>query len=222
LSEADLRYLPLGDSAITVILGEGISRELSTEVTRITRTLADSNLEGVLDVVPSYASLAVYYEPSRVRYDRIVADVREAIARGQKGKKGATTSNESEKTIRIPVRYDGDDLEDVAARTGLTRDVIVRLHSAREYHVYVIGFVPGFAYLGELDEALVLPRRATPRKRVPAGSVAIAEAQTGIYPFSTPGGWHLIGTTSMTMFDPSVDEPAVLRVGDIVIFEPVG
>jgi KipI family sensor histidine kinase inhibitor len=220
LSDAEPQYIPLGDSAITVVLGEGISRALSDEVTRITLALADSKIEGVLDVVPSYASLAVYYNSARVRYDRIAADIREAIARELKSARTAARGDEGKRTIRIPVRYDGDDLEDIAARTGLTRGRIVQLHSAREYHVYVIGFVPGFAYLGELDEALVLPRRATPRKRVPAGSVAIAETQTGIYPFSTPGGWHLIGTTSLTMFDPSADEPSILRVGDTVIFEP--
>lgn len=221
MSDSKLRYLPLGDSAITVVVADGISRELSTDVTRLTRVVTNAGIAGVRDVVPSYASLAVYYDPCIAGYERISVDLRETIARAGERNAGSSEESESRRTFRIPVRYDGEDLTDVAARTGLTRDRVVELHSSREYHVYVIGFVPGFAYLGELDDALVLPRRASPRKHVPAGSVAIAEAQTGIYPFSTPGGWHLIGTTSMTMFDPTADEPALLRVGDSVIFEAV-
>jgi KipI family sensor histidine kinase inhibitor len=215
------RYLPLGDSAITVALGEGISRELSGEVAQLTRTLADSNIEGILDVVPSYAALAVHYDPRIAGYDEMISSLRRAVAAARAS--GSTDDSDTQRAqcVRIPVRYDGDDLADVGARTGLSRERIVELHAAREYRVYVIGFVPGFAYLGELDEALVLPRRATPRKRVPAGSVAIAEAQTAIYPFSSPGGWHLIGRTEMTMFDPSAAQPALLRVGDTVIFEPI-
>lgn len=221
MSDAKPQYLPLGDSAITIVVGERISRELSAEVTRLTRAVTNASIDGVLDVVPSYASFAVYYDPRRAGYERISNNLRETIGQAGERNSRSPTETEDKRTIRIPVRYDGEDLTDVAARTGLTRDRVVELHSSREYHVYVIGFVPGFAYLGELDNALVLPRRATPRKRVQAGSVAIAEAQTGIYPFSTPGGWHLIGTTSLTMFDPAADEPALLRVGDSVIFEPV-
>lgn len=221
MSERHPRYRPLGDSAITVTLGEGISRNLSGEVSRLTRALADSNIEGIADVVPSYASFAVYYDPQRVAYDEMITLLRHAIETAGTDTASGAIGGGKGKTVRIPVRYDGEDLPDVAERTGLSREQIVALHAAREYHVYVIGFVPGFAYLGELDPALVLPRHATPRKRVPPGSVAIAEAQTGIYPFSTPGGWHLIGTTPVTMFDPSAAEPALLRVGDRVVFEPV-
>jgi inhibitor of KinA len=221
LSFTGLEYLPLGDSAITIVVGEGISRELSAEVIRLTRAVANAKIDGVHDIVPSYATFAVYYDPGQVGYEKLSNTLRATIA--QAGERTAAPSPQAgqNRTIRIPVRYDGEDLIDVAARAGLTRDRVVELHSSREYHVYVIGFVPGFAYLGELDNALVLPRRAAPRKRVPAGSVAIAEAQTAVYPFSTPGGWHLIGTTSLAMFDPVADDPSLLRVGDRVIFEPV-
>lgn len=221
MSETEPQYFPLGDSAITIVVGEGISREVSAEVMRLTRALMDSGIDGVLDVVPSYATLTAFYDPIRVQYDLLASRVRNVIAAARDGRTGVPPDEAKRRAVRIPVRYDGEDLADVAARTGLTRDRIVQLHAAREYHVYVIGFVPGFAYLGELDDALVLPRRATPRKRVPAGSVAIAEAQTGIYPFSTPGGWHLIGTTPTKMFDPSAATPALLSVGDTVIFEPI-
>jgi TIGR00370 family protein len=126
-----------------------------------------------------------------------------------------------ERLIRIPVVYNGEDLEDVCRRTRLAASEVIDIHSRREYRVFVVGFVPGFAYLGPLDPRLMVPRRESPRKRVPAGSVAIAEAQTGVYPSATPGGWNLIGTTAEKMFDAARDEPALLRVGDRVRFEPV-
>ena len=109
----------------------------------------------------------------------------------------------------------------MANRTGLSTAEVISLHSEMDYRVFVTGFVPGFAYLGELDERLSLPRREAPRKRVPAGSVAIAERQTGVYPASTPGGWHLIGTTTEKMFDPGRSRPALLCVGDLVRFDPL-
>lgn len=221
MSDFRPRYLALGDSALTVVLGQGISRELSQKVTQVARVVMDSKIKGVLDVVPSYASFAVYYDPCNAVYKEMLANLQDSVERQSGGTATVETGLEARRTIRIPVRYDGEDLGDVTARTGLTRNGVVELHTAREYHVYVIGFVPGFAYLGEIDNALVLPRRATPRKRVPAGSVAIAERQTGIYPFSTPGGWHVIGTTSVTMFDPASAKPALLHVGDTVIFESI-
>ena len=117
--------------------------------------------------------------------------------------------------------YDGEDLDDVCRRTKLNRPEVIEIHSGREYLVMVVGFVPGWAYLGQLDPRLIVPRRESPRKRVPPGSVAIAEAQTGVYPSGTPGGWNLIGTTTEKMFDVMQGEPALLRVGDRVRFEPV-
>jgi KipI family sensor histidine kinase inhibitor len=122
------------------------------------------------------------------------------------------------RTHSIPVIYNGEDLEEVATRTGLTTKEVIAIHSSTTYRVLVIGFVPGFAYLGPLDPRLVLPRRESPRKRVPPGSVAIAEAQTGVYPAATPGGWHIIGTTSATLFDPAEERPARFAVGDRVQF----
>lgn len=213
-----MKFEPLGDSAITVFLGDGISRELSADVQQLGDALRSESIAGVIEVVPSYASVAVYYDPLSIGYDELMDSVRAL----RTGMSRTPASIPSERRIRIPVRYDGEDLTEVADRTGHTRDEVIGLHAEREYHVYVVGFVPGFAYLGELDPSLVLPRRSVPRKRVPAGAVAIAEAQTGIYPYSTPGGWHLIGTTTEKMFDPSATEPALLRVGDRVIFEPVG
>jgi KipI family sensor histidine kinase inhibitor len=213
-----IRYLPLGDSAITVVFGDGISRPLSNDVLRVTDELRGATLEAVTEVVPSYASLSIFYDSLRLGFSELLDGVRPVIERARAARPDVALK--MARTTRIPVRYDGEDLAEVAERTGHTPAEVIALHSGREYHVYVIGFVPGFAYLGELDPSLALPRRSAPRKRVPAGSVAIAEAQTGVYPFATPGGWHLIGRTSLRMFDPNRAEPALLRVGDRVVFEP--
>ncbi|MEO8194052.1 MAG: 5-oxoprolinase subunit PxpB, partial [Gemmatimonadales bacterium] len=173
-------------------------------------------IQGVTDVVPSYAALAVYYDPLSIGFD----ELRKLLIELTQGTTPLEDGVRVDATLhRIRVRYDGQDLEEVARRTGLSADEVARIHSGSDYRVFVIGFVPGFAYLGPLDSRLVIPRRDAPRKRVPAGSVAIAEAQTGIYPSETPGGWHLIGTTHARMFDPLRQPPALLRVGDKVRFE---
>lgn len=212
-----IRYTPLGDSAISVALGEGISRSLSAEVLRVAEGLRAASLLGVTEIVPAYATLGVFYDPLRVNFDELRERLRPVLEQSRDAQ--TTTPSSATRTIRIPVWYNGEDLPDVAERTGHTVDEVIELHLSREYYVYVIGFVPGFAYLGEIDSSLILPRRSTPRKRVPAGSVGIAEAQTGVYPFETPGGWHLIGRTDTKMFDAERAEPALLRVGDRVVFE---
>jgi inhibitor of KinA len=205
---------PLGDSAITVKLGDGISEALSELVVQRSEAIAAEAIAGVSDVVPSYGSLTVHYEPRTISF----AAVRKRIL---SMKWEADTAGESVREAvhhTIPVRYDGEDLPDVARLTGIDVDEVVRIHSSGDYRVFVIGFVPGFAYLGPLDSRLVLPRRESPRKRVPAGSVAIAENQTGVYPSETPGGWHLIGRTDLKMFDVSRIRPSMLAVGDRVRF----
>lgn len=212
-----ITYTPLGDSAITVTLGEGISRSLSADVLRVADGLRAASLMGITEIVPAYATLGIFYDPLRVNFDELRDRLRPVVEQSRAAR--TITANPTTRTIRIPVWYNGEDLAEVAERTGHTVDEVIELHLAGEYYVYVIGFVPGFAYLGEIDSSLILPRRSTPRKRVPAGSVGIAEAQTGVYPFETPGGWHLIGQTDTKMFDAERDEPALLRVGDRVVFE---
>ena len=213
---SERRISPLGDSALTVTLGEGISEKLSDEVVAEAQVIGESEILGVVDVVPAYASVTVHYDPLRVGY----ADLRSRLLALASSGLPTAVGNPASRSHAVQVRYDGEDLADVAARVGMTIDDVIAIHSATEYRVFVIGFVPGFAYLGVLDPRLVIPRREAPRKRVPAGSVAIAEAQTGIYPSATPGGWHLIGTTDVRMFDPSRSEPALFAVGDRVRFVP--
>ena len=207
------RVVPLGDSALTLSFGEGISEELNDLVVAEARRIVAARIPGVHDVVSAYASLTVHYDPRRIGFSDL--ELRLSEMAPESSDENSPVNGD---TVEIPVRYDGEDLDDVARKLNLGVADVIRLHMAREYRVFVIGFVPGFAYLGPLDARLVVPRRDAPRKRVPAGSVAIAEAQTGIYPSETPGGWHLIGRTETRMFDVERVKPALLSVGDRVRF----
>jgi KipI family sensor histidine kinase inhibitor len=209
------RLSPLGDSVLTVTFGEGIDAATNSEVVARARQLEDASIIGVSDVVPSYSALALHFDPTIVSGEDLRDRVGELLSQT-----APETDSASTRLHRIPVRYDGEDLKEVASRTGLSVSDVIDLHSRTEYDVFVIGFVPGFAYLGILDERLALPRRDSPRKEVPAGSVAIAERQTGIYPSRTPGGWHLIGNADVSLFDVTRAKPALLAAGDRVKFEP--
>lgn len=216
--------LPLGEAAWTVVLGDQVDRELHGRVTELAARIAEAALPGVIEIVPAYAVVTVFFEPGsaggedlRRSLEKLAAELPPLPALPSSRPPALGSS----RLITLPTRYDGADLAQVATSTGLSETEVIRRHAEPEYRVYLLGFAPGFAYLGELDPALVIPRRDTPRIRVPAGSVAIAGAQTGVYPLATPGGWHLIGNTSLRMFDPGREPAALLRVGDRVRFEPI-
>lgn len=208
---------PLGDRGITITVGEGISLDLSKRVVRHARAVRSAAIRGVTDVVPSYASLGVFYEPIEISFADLSRQVTAVLADIDEVDGDEHTEG---RLVEISVTYDGEDLDDVCRRTRLAARDVIEIHSSRDYTVFVVGFVPGWAYLGPLDPRLIIPRRESPRKRVPAGSVAIAEAQTGVYPSESPGGWNLIGTTKERMFDPTSDSPALPSVGDRVRFVP--
>jgi len=205
---------PLGDSAMTITFGDTITEELADLVVAQSRRISGAGIRGVTDIVSSYASIGVHYDPDAIAYDELQARLAPLLE-----DPSVNTDDAGSRVHHIRVRYDGEDLDEVARRTQLTTAEVVSIHIAALYRVFVIGFVPGFAYLGPLDARLALPRRDSPRKRVPPGSVAIAERQTGIYPSATPGGWHIIGSTTERMFDPSRLEPSLLSAGDRVKFE---
>jgi KipI family sensor histidine kinase inhibitor len=207
---------PLGDSAITISFGVERSAELLQRVRSAAQAVAASKIPAVEDVVPAYLALTVFYDPLQVGYDELAARLLAECARASAAK-GYVDSRQH----LIDVVYDGIDLDAVAVATGLSGDEIVERHTARTYTVDILGFVPGFAYLSDLDPGLQLPRRPQPRPRVAAGSVAIAAEYTGIYPLDTPGGWHIIGHTSAVMFDALRDPPALLAPGDSVRFTPI-
>jgi KipI family sensor histidine kinase inhibitor len=179
--------------------------------------LAAEKLPDVQDIVPAYLGVAVFYDSLHASYGEMAAKLLAVCERVM----DSTTVADKVREHEIPVTYDGPDLADVAVSCGLSTEEVIARHSGRRYSVDLLGFVPGFGYLSELDASLRLPRRPQPRPRVPAGSVAIAGAQTAVYPLDTPGGWHIIGRTGSVMFDPERDPPALLRAGDIVRFVPV-
>jgi len=218
VSPAVPRLLPLGESAWTLVLGNRIDRALHRRVLALARVIEGRRIAGVREIVPAYAALTVFCDPltdGEAIGRELARLAAEPLPEHPQGGEAAG------RLVNIPTRYDGPDLEEVARRTGLARSEVIRRHAAPEYTVYLLGFAPGFAYLGELDPALHLPRRETPRIRIPAGSVAIAGAQTGVYPLATPGGWHLIGTTDLLLFDRNRPQPALLHAGDRVRFEPI-
>ena len=217
MTRTPLRAHPLGDSAVTILFGAERSTELLRMVHSAARSLEAAKIPHVEDVVPAYLALTVFYDPLHVSYEEISATLMAACDRATHSSSKSAQSREH----RIPVRYDGMDLEAVATSTGLSVEEVIARHSRRTYTVDLLGFVPGFAYLSELDASLQLPRRAQPRPRIAAGSVAIAAAQTAVYPLDTPGGWHIIGSTQTVMFDPARDAPALLAPGDTVRFERV-
>ncbi len=202
----------LGDDALLVTFAQAISRDTAARVRAVARRLCALRSPSIVDIVPAYTTLAVYFDPATADADAVQRDLERALCVAD------TDEEEDSRLIEIPVRYDGPDLSEVAERTGMTVRKLIEAHVSPLYYAYMSGFVPGFAYLGDLDPALVLPRRSVPRVRVPAGSVAIAGAQTAVYPLGTPGGWHLIGTTSAVVFDARRAEPALIRAGDSVRF----
>lgn len=207
---------PHGDASLAIRYARQLTPGLDGTVRHHASILRKANIPGVIDLVPGYVTLIVHYDPGQTSFaqlrDRIPALLALAPAAG---------SQPAGSIVTVPVRYDGIDLDEVARATGLSIAEVVTRHTTPEYQVALLGFVPGFAYLEPLDPSLVLPRRATPRGRVPAGSVAIAGGQTGIYPAETPGGWLIIGQTPLTLFDPTRHPPALLAVGDRVKFEAI-
>jgi inhibitor of KinA len=211
---------PLGDSAVVVALGPGLDEAALWRVRALAEEIERNRPEGVTDVVPAFGSVTVFYDAAHCGgYTKLCAEI-EARA----GRSETAVVSQRAKVLEIPVCYGGDwgvDLGEVAMRTGVSVEQVVALHTGVEYLVHAIGFAPGFAYLGGLPVALHTPRRATPRTTVPAGTVGIGGAQTGVYPLATPGGWNLIGRTPLKLFEAGRAEPALLKAGDKVKFRAI-
>jgi len=215
---SDYRIVPAGDSAIFVEFEERIDPGVNARTIAFANAVLAANLAGVRDVVPTYRSTAIYFDPLRTDGDALLACVeREAIRPAPAPAAGSAP-------VRIPVCYGGElgpDLPAVAAFAKVDEEEVIRLHTAGTYRVFMLGFVPGFAYLGIVDDRIAMPRRSTPRVRVPAGSVGIGGIQTGVYPAETPGGWQLIGRTPLKPFDPGRADPFLMTAGDCVQFYPI-
>jgi len=223
-ARAGPEIVSFGDSAVLVILGDQIDEAVNRRVHRLSdairgRPPAEARFGSP---VPGYASLLVPFDPLELDADDATGRLRQIL--DEEARSPAPPDVEAAPPVEIPTQYggpDGPDLDEVAARAGLPQGDVVELHASVVYRVYLLGFAPGFAYLGSVPAAIATPRRATPRPRVPAGSVGIAGDQTAIYPFDTPGGWQLIGRTEVPMWDTGRDPPARLRPGDQVRFVPL-
>jgi len=200
---------PLGDAALLAELGTRLDTALNTRAIALASAL--KKRRDVRQAVAGYASVTVHFDPDQTTHDALAAAIKRLASK-------RPPMAEPGRLHRIPVVYDGPDLEAVADQLGLTPANVAEIHARPIYRVFLIGFVPGWGYLGPLPEELELPRRHVPRTKVPAGSVAIAGRQTGIYPLATPGGWHLIGRTSVRLFLPDSDPPCLFRAGDRVKF----
>ena len=212
--------MPLADKALIVEFGNIISPDINRRVHSLHDVISIAEIPGVSECVPTYRSLLIIYEPTKVTYEKLVSQVKNLE---KKSKAGCVPKRTTRRAV-VPVAYGGEfgpDIRQVAQYHNLKDDDIVRIHSAREYLVYMIGFIAGFPYLGELDDEIVTPRLETPRLRVPEGSIGIAERQTGIYPREAPGGWQIIGRTPLKLFDPLWQPPALIQPGDTVRFRPV-
>lgn len=208
---------PLAESGLLIELGDSVDPTLVARVASLTAALDEARLPGVVDIVPSYATVLVVCDALVADPSMLAGEIRRLAA-------GATASAAPTRRVEIPVVYGGEygpDVDHVAQHAGLAREEVIARHAGADYAVACMGFAPGFGFLVGLPLELATPRRTNPRTRVPAGSVGIGGVQTGVYSLETPGGWHLIGRTSLRLFDLDREEPALLRPGDRVTFRPV-
>jgi len=215
--------LDAGDAALTIEFGDTIEPGLLAAVNAldaaIARRKAEGGLAGLIETMPTFRSLTLFFDPLVTGREQLLADLQPLLAAAEHSPPLAG------RRWRLPVCYEGDaapDLAEVARTLGMSEAEVVALHGGTDYLVYMLGFLPGFPFMGDLPAALRLPRRAEPRVRVPPGSVAIATGLTAIYPWESPGGWHLLGRCPVPLFDARRDSPSLLAAGDRVRFVPVG
>jgi len=212
------RFLPVGDRALSVELGDSISEVTNRRVHNLSREILRLGTRGVLDVVPTYRSLMGYYDPRSIPYADLtsrLAEMADSLGEGE---------TVAPRLVEIPAVYGGEygpDIGAVADHNGVSEAEVIAIPSRTDYLVYMLGFLPGFPYLGGMSERIATPRLQTPRPSIPAGSVAIAERQTGIYPVESPGGWRIIGRTPIRLFDPGREPPVQIEPGDYLRFVSV-
>jgi len=214
----DIPIRPLGDAALIVSFGQAIEPAVNDRVHLLHRSLSDDPIAGIVETIPTYCSLVVFYRPDILRWAAACEALRQRL------RNMGPVSSLAEDTVEIPVLYGGEegpDLHFVAQHAGLREDEVIRIHSQGAYRIYMLGFSPGFPYLGGMDSRIAAPRLETPRVRIPAGSVGIAGEQTGIYPTASPGGWRLIGRTPRRLYDPARPQPILLRAGCKLRFRPI-
>ena len=212
---AEVRFLLTGDTSLCVEFGNEISTDINKQIRAFNIALANSKIPGIVETVPTYRSLMIHYAPGVILYAPLVKKL--------KGLLGQLDSIEipPSPVLEIPVLYGGEegpDLEFVAKHNGKTPEEVIKIHTSTEYLIYMLGFTPGFTYLGGMSDEIATPRLTTPRVKIPAGSVGIAGTQTGVYPIDSPGGWQLIGRTPVRMYDPDRETPILPEAGQYIKF----
>lgn len=215
----ETKYLLAGDKAIVVEFGDFIDEEINRKVINLMKSIEESSLiDSIYEMIPTYRSLMIIYNPLKITFNKLINSVKDIEC-------NLKILDKSEKNIiKIPVLYGNDfgpDIETVAKHNGLSIEDVIRIHSEAEYLVYMLGFTPGFTYLGGMNNKLETPRLANPRVKIPEGSVGIAGKQTGVYPIESPGGWQLIGRTPIKLYNPKRENPILLKAGDYVKFVPI-
>ncbi|MGD6993414.1 5-oxoprolinase subunit PxpB [Sutcliffiella horikoshii] len=214
-----IEFHPLGDTGIQVLFGSDISEGTNQEIRLFADQLKKLKLDGVIEWVPAYTTLTIFYHPDKIIYKDLCKKLEDIQKRLQKEDLSSNST-----VYEIPVLYGGEvgpDLSEVASHNGCTEDEVISIHSAKPYLIYMMGFVPGFPYLGGMPKKIATPRRENPRAKIEAGSVGIAGEQTGVYPLETPGGWQIIGRTPVKLYDPDNGEPILLSAGSYIRFVPV-
>ncbi len=214
----NIRILTAGDSSLLVEFGKEISPEINRKIAATVQLMKEQHIEGVVDMIPAFCSLLVNYDPRVVRYDKMKKRLESLVRMDIK------VGAEKRRIFEIPVVYGGEygpDLAAIAQHAGLSEAEVINIHSSQDYLIYMLGFLPGFCYLGGLDERIHTPRLANPRLKIRAGSVGIGGSQTGIYPLDSPGGWQLMGMTPVKTYDPDREVPILVEAGNYIRFVPV-
>ncbi len=219
MKSMQINLLPAGDRALVADFGNVIEEQVNNRVHSLRRWLEQQQIPGIRELLPTFRSLMVVYDPAVISYDVLCGRIRSF------GDGDTATAETGREILEIPCCYGGDrgpDLPGLSDLTGLSGEEIIRIHSGTVYKIYMLGFLPGFVYLGGLDPRIAAPRLTTPRTVIPAGSVGIGGSQTGVYPIASPGGWRLIGSTPVPFYDPGAAEPILCRAGQYIRFIPTG
>lgn len=213
-----IKFLTAGDSAIVMEFGNTIEKEINAKISAVVENLKEKKIDGILDILPTYRSILINYDPVKISYGEMVE-----ILKGL-GKSNKDNKSDKVRLIEIPTLYGkeyGPDIEFVAENANLSVDDVIKIHAGKDYLVYMMGFMPGFTYLGGLDERIATPRLKSPRLKIEPGSVGIAANQTGMYPLESPGGWQLIGRTPLKLYDDTKEPPVFIQAGDYIRYIPI-
>lgn len=214
----NIKLLTAGDSSILIEFGREISPDINHRIAATVQLIRAQQIEGITDMIPSFCALLINYDPRVLTYAQLRGRLEQLL------KVEVNTGAQKKRVYEIPVCYGGafgPDLQNIADHAGLTPDEVIRIHSAPDYLIYMLGFLPGFCYLGGLDERIHTPRLANPRLKIPAGSVGIGGSQTGIYPIDSPGGWQLMGSTPVKTYDPERNPAILVEAGEYIHFTPI-